>query len=60
MFGRDAYMLLVHLLNPKIRYMGDDKILPAVDVLTDIALTMHNIKLPRERQADQFLTYPIS
>ena len=54
-------MSLVQLLNPKVRYMSDDKSLLAVDALRDIyALTIHNIKLSGERQEHEFLTYPVT
>ena len=40
--------------------MGDDKSLLAHDALRDInALAIHNIKLSRGRQPNQFLTYPV-
>ena len=52
MFGRDAYTLLVQLLNSKPRYEGNDKSLLAYGALRDIyALVIHNIKMPRESQA---------
>ena len=60
MFGRDAYTLLMQSLNLKIRYIRDDKSLLALHVLKDIcALSIHNIKLFREREIDQILTYPV-
>ena len=47
-------------MNPKLRYVGDDKSLLALDELWDIyALAIHNIKQSREREADKFLKYPI-
>ena len=59
MFERDAYTPLVALLNLKLRYVGNDKSLLALDTLWDIyALPIYNIKLSRERQADKCLTYP--
>ena len=33
LFGRDAYTLLVQLLNPKLRYVGNDKTFLPVDAL---------------------------
>ena len=36
MFRRDAYTPLVQLLIPKLRYVGDDKSLPALDALQGI------------------------
>ena len=43
-FGRDAYLPLTQLLNPKFRYMGDDKSLSDLDILRYIhALTICNI-----------------
>ena len=57
MFGRDAYILLVQLLNAKLRYKGNEKGLPALDALWDIyTWAIHNIKLSWERQANKFLT----
>ena len=59
MFGSDAYIPLVQLLHPKIRYMVDSKSLLALDALRDIhVLVIHNVKLLRERQENQFPTYP--
>ena len=56
-FGRDVYTPLVHLLNPKHRYVGNVK---SLDGLWDSSvLVIHYILLPRERWADKFLTYPI-
>ena len=50
MFGRDVYTTLVQLLSLKLRYIDNDKSLPAVDGLWDIyALVIHNIKMSRER-----------
>ena len=61
MFERDVYTLFMWLLNPKLRHVGNDNSLLALDVLHDIyKLAILNIKLPRERQADKFPTYPIS
>ena len=58
MFGRDEYTLLMQLLDPKIRYMGDNMGLLGLDDLRDIyALSIHNIKLPRGRYENQFLIY---
>ena len=43
MFRRDAYTPLAQLLNPKLRYVGNDKsILAFYDIY---ALAIHNIKL---------------
>ena len=54
-------MLLAQPLNLKIRCLGDDKSLLVLDALKDkYALAIHKIKLSRERQANQFLTYPIT
>ena len=59
MFGRTAYTPLVQFLNPKIRYMGNFQSLLALDVFRDInPLAIHNIKLSRERQENQFPAYP--
>ena len=53
MFRRDVCAPLVQHLNPKIRYMGGDNNLHALDGLGDIyALVMLNIKLSRERHSD--------
>ena len=49
------YIPLVELLNLKLRYMGNDKSLLALDALWDIYALM--INLARERQEDRFLTY---
>ena len=55
MCERDSYTLLVQLLNSKLRYVGNDKGLIAQDALQDIyALVIHNIKLSRGRQIDEF------
>ena len=60
MFGRYVYILLIQLLNPKIRYMGDYKSLLAADALRDIyALAIHSIKVSRKRQEHKFPTYGI-
>ena len=51
----------VQLLNPKSRYIGNDKSHFVLDALQDIyALVIHNIKLCREKQEDKFLTYCVS
>ena len=40
--------------------MGDDRSLLVLDALWDIyILTIHYIRLSKEKQADQFLTYPV-
>ena len=53
--------VIMQLLNPKIRYMSDDKCSLALHDLRDIhALAIHIIKCSRDRQENQFLTYPIS
>ena len=60
MFGMDAHVLLVQLLNPKIRYMGDDESHLVVEALRDMyALATHNILVSRERQENQFQTYHV-
>ena len=60
MFGRDAYTPLNKLLNPKLRYAGNDRSLLALDVLRhSYALAVHNIKLAREKQEQSLKTYPI-
>ena len=60
MFGRDPYTPLLQLLDPELRYIGNDKSLLVLDTLRDIyALAFHNIKLSREKEEDTFLTYPI-
>ena len=60
MFRRNAYTLLVQMLNPELRYVGDYKSLHAVDAVWDVyALVIYNIKLSRERQAEKFVTYPV-
>ena len=60
MFGQDAYTPFVQFLNPKLRYIGSDKSLLTLDTLRDIfALAIHNIKLYRERQQDNFLINPV-
>ena len=60
MFRRDAFTPLLQLLNPKLRQIGYDKSLFALDAFQDLyALTTHNIKLSREGLADKLLTYPI-
>ena len=60
MCGRYAYTSLVQLLNPRLRYVGNDKNLFATDAFWDIyALVTHNIKLSRGRQMDKFPTYPM-
>ena len=52
--------MLAELLNLKVRYMGNEKSFLTVDALRDInILAIHNITLSRDRQDDQFLTYPI-
>ena len=44
---------LVQLLTPKLRYVGNDKSILALDSLQDMYVpVMHNIKLSRQRQAD--------
>ena len=59
-FGRDAYTPLNKLLNPKIRYMGDERSLLALDILRDTyALAALNLRLARERQEEQFKTHEI-
>ena len=59
MFGREVYTHLVQVLNPKLRYIGNDKSLLVGDGLRDIyALVIYNFKLSRERQV-KCLTYPI-
>ena len=59
-FREDAYLPLVHLLNPMIRHVGDSKVLFALDALTDIhALAIHYIKLTRKGKINQFPTYPV-
>ena len=60
MFGSDAYILLVQLLKPKPRYLGNNNSLLALGAFKNIyALAIHNITLSRERQADKFPTYPM-
>ena len=60
MFERDTYMPLVLFLNQYIRYIDDCKSLLDLDILRDInALSIHNIRLARERQEYQFLTYHV-
>lgn len=60
MFGRDAYTPIAKLLNPKIRYVGNERGLLALDVLRGVyALAIHNLKLARERQEDEFKTSPL-
>ena len=54
------YMPLMQLLNPKIRYMIDDRISLALDILRDInGLGIHQIKLSQEKQAEQCPSYTI-
>ena len=54
-------MPLLQLLNPKLRDLGNDESLLALDALQDIyTLSVHNIKFSLERQEDKFLTYPVS
>ena len=57
MFRRDAYTPLAQLLNPKLRYVGNDKSLLAF--YDFYALVIHNIKLSIAKQADKFLIYTI-
>ena len=60
MFRRDTYTLLVQLLNPKLKYVGNCNSLLALAALQDnYALAICNIKLCRERDADKFLTYSV-
>ena len=50
----------VQLLNPKLKYIGNDKGLLALDAVKDVyTLVIHYIKLSRKRQTGMFLTYPI-
>ena len=54
-------LLLVQLLNPKIRYLSDSKSLLVMDAFRDTyGLAIHNSKLARERKEIQFLTYLIT
>ena len=54
------YTLLVQYLNPKLRYIGNDKSSLALDAVQDIyALAIYNIKQSRQRQGNKFLPYPI-
>ena len=58
MLKRDACTSLGHLLNPKLRYVGNDNSLLTLNTLQDIyALLTHNNALSRERQVDKFLTH---
>ena len=58
MFGWDVHTPLLQLLHLKVRYMGNEKSLLALDALKDIhALAVHNIKLPRKTNC--FPIYPI-
>ena len=57
MFAKDAYTLLVQLLSPKYRYIVNDKSLLSMDGAQDIYA--HNIKSPRKRQENKFLTCPV-
>ena len=51
MIGRDAYSLLVQLLNPEFWYISNDNSLLALDSLSDIyGMAVCNIKLSEERQ----------
>ena len=59
MFEWHEYMSLVQLLNPKVRYMGNEKSLLALDTLRDICTGNHNIKLYRGRQEDQYQIYHV-
>ena len=60
MFEQESCLLLVQLLNPKVRYMGNKKSLFALDTLRYIyILAIHNVKLPRKRQEKQFVAYPV-
>ena len=60
MFRRESFTLSVKLLNPKLRYVVNDKSHLALYALPDIyVLVMHNIKLSSKRQADKFLTYSV-
>ena len=60
LLGKDVYTPLVHLVNPKLRYVINKSIL-ALDTLQDIyVLTIHNIKLSREtHKKTKFSTYPV-
>ena len=54
------YTSLVQFFNPKLRFIGNDESLLALDALRDIyALAFHNIKLSKEKQVDKFPAYPI-
>ena len=60
MYGRDAYALLIQLLNQKIRKIDDNNSSLGLNVFTDrYTLAIHNIKLPTERRENQFLIYLI-
>ena len=49
MFKRDACNPLMQLLNPKLRYVGNDKSIFAPDAVWDIyGLVIPNVKLARE------------
>ena len=55
------YTPLVQLLNPKIRYMGDDKSFLALDTLRNTyVLAIHIMNLSRESRDKHFPKYPIA
>ena len=55
MLTTDACTLLVQLLNPKLRYIGNDNSLLAMGALRYILVQeIYNIKLSRERDRPVF------
>ena len=51
MFEQDAYMPVVQLLNPKVKYMGNKK---SILTLVIYALAIHYIKLSSEKREPVF------
>ena len=59
MFGRDAITPLTTLLEPKIRYVGDERSLLALDVLRKVYFeVVFNLKMAREKQKSSFQQKP--
>ena len=54
---KNAYTPFMQLLNFNIRYMGDQQSLLALENM--YMLTIHDIKLSRERQVELFITHPV-
>ena len=49
MFGRDALTNLKHLINPKLRYMGMEELIPDLEIMCNIyQAQIHNLKLARQ------------